>query len=76
MAYNLTEALVRLGHDVTLFAAGGTRSSAKVVTAVPHALSTWLEAERCRTTEFDPDTGHLTWRSCASRLNGSSAPIA
>ena len=59
VAYNLTEALVRLGHDVTLFAAGGTRSSAKVVTTVPHALSTWPEAERCRTTEFDPDTGHL-----------------
>ena len=59
VAYNLTEELVRLGHDVTLFAAGGTRSSAKVVTTVPHALSTWPEAERCRTTEFDPDTGHL-----------------
>ncbi len=31
VAHNLTEELVRLGHDVTLFAAGGSKSSAKLV---------------------------------------------
>ena len=33
--YGLTEHLVRLGHDVTLFAAGGSRTSAKLVAAAP-----------------------------------------
>lgn len=35
----LTEALVELGHDVTLFAATGSRTSAKLVETVPGALS-------------------------------------
>lgn len=59
VAHNLTEELVRLGHDVTLFAAGGTRSSATVVETCPHALSTWPKAERDRERRFDPETGLL-----------------
>ncbi len=59
VAYNLTEELVRRGHDVTLFAAGGTVSGASVVETCPHALSTWPEAERTRTQAFDPATGLL-----------------
>ncbi len=59
VAHNLTEELVRLGHDVTLFAAGGTVSSAKVVTTCPHALSTWPEPERSRERRYDPQTGLL-----------------
>lgn len=59
VAYNLTEQLVKLGHEVTLFAAGGTKSSAKVVTTSQHALSTWPEPERSRKREYDPTTGLL-----------------
>ncbi len=59
VAYNLTEELVKLGHDVTLFAAGGTKSSAKVVTTSQHAFSTWPEPERSRKREYDPTTGLL-----------------
>ncbi|MHC4090298.1 MAG: glycosyltransferase family 4 protein [Planctomycetota bacterium] len=59
VAYNLTEELVKLGHDVTLFAAGGTRSSAKVVETCPHALSTWPEPARSRARAYDPQTGLL-----------------
>lgn len=59
VAYNLTEELVKLGHDVTLFAAAGTRSSARVVETVPHALSTWPEPERSRPQAYDPASGLL-----------------
>src|SRR5262245_52801343 len=34
----LTEELVRLGHDVTLFASGDSQTSARLVAACPHAL--------------------------------------
>ena len=59
VAHNLTEQLVRQGHDVTLFAAGGTESSAKVVTTCRHALSTWPEPERSRERRYDQQTGLL-----------------
>lgn len=59
VAHNLTEELVKLGHDVTLFAAGGTKTSATLVATCPYAMETWPEAERCRPTEFDHSTGHL-----------------
>jgi glycosyltransferase involved in cell wall biosynthesis len=36
--YYLTEELVRLGHDVTLFASGDSVTSAKLVSVVPKAL--------------------------------------
>jgi glycosyltransferase involved in cell wall biosynthesis len=56
---NLTEELVKLGHEVTLFAAGGTRTAAKLVETCPHALSTWPESERNRPHGYDPETGLL-----------------
>ena len=59
VASNLTEALVALGHEVTLFAAGGTRTAATLVATTPHALATWPEAERTRRREFDPGSGLL-----------------
>ncbi len=59
VAHNLTEALVARGHNVTLFAAGGTKSSANFVETCPYALSTWPEAEMNRPRGFDPDTGLL-----------------
>src|SRR4029079_18537390 len=34
----LTEALVERGHDVTLFASGDSRTSARLVPIVPHSL--------------------------------------
>jgi len=36
--YNLIEALVRLGHDVTLFAGGDSETSARLVAPVPRAF--------------------------------------
>lgn len=56
---NLTEELVGFGHDVTLFAAGGTRTAAKLVQTCPHALSTWPEPERSRPRGYDPESGLL-----------------
>jgi glycosyltransferase involved in cell wall biosynthesis len=43
----LTEELVRLGHEVTLFASGDSQTSAKLVPACPRAL--WRD-ETCRET--------------------------
>lgn len=59
VASNLTEELVKLGHEVTLFAAGGTASNANLVKTVPHALETWPELERNRPRCFDRETGLL-----------------
>ena len=59
VAWNLTEELVRLGHEVTLFAAAGTRSSADVVITCPHALETWPEPQRSRPRGLDPTSGLL-----------------
>jgi glycosyltransferase involved in cell wall biosynthesis len=39
----LTESLVRLGHDVTLFASGDSETSARLVPACPRAL--WRDAD-------------------------------
>jgi glycosyltransferase involved in cell wall biosynthesis len=38
VAYHLTEALVEMGHDVTLFASGDSRTSARLVPVVDRAL--------------------------------------
>src|SRR6185312_11362780 len=38
VVYNLTEELVRRGHEVTLFAANGTQTSGKLVVSCPTAL--------------------------------------
>ena len=59
VATNLTEGLIELGHDVTLFAAGGSKSRAKVVETVPYAMSTWPEEERNRLRKYDPQSGRV-----------------
>jgi len=59
VAYNLTEELVKLGHEVTLFAAGGSATGATLVETCPYALSTWPEEERTAACRFDPQTGLL-----------------
>jgi glycosyltransferase involved in cell wall biosynthesis len=59
VAGNLAEGLVDLGHEVTLFAAGGSQSRATVIETVPYALCTWPQAERLRKRLYDPATGLL-----------------
>lgn len=49
--YNLTEALVRLGHDVTLFATGDSATSAKLVPM--------LEKSLCFSPEHDANAFHV-----------------
>ncbi|MCG8404896.1 MAG: glycosyltransferase family 4 protein [Phycisphaerales bacterium] len=67
VAHNLTEELVRLGHDVTLFAAGGSKTAARLVETSPYAFETWPDAERNRPREFDRQSGLLEgppdWRT-------------
>lgn len=43
MVHNLTEELVKRGHDVTLFASGDSKTSAKLVSPWPKGL--WLEKD-------------------------------
>ena len=59
VAHNLTEELVRLGHEVTLFAAAGSKTTATLVETCPYAFETWPEADRNRTRMFDRQTGLL-----------------
>jgi len=44
---------------VTLFAAGGTETSATLVATCPYALSTWPEPQRSREQSYDPQSGLL-----------------
>lgn len=59
VAHNLTEELVKLGHEVILFAAGGSQTRARLIETVPYALSTWPQAQRDAPRRFDPQTGLL-----------------
>ncbi len=59
VVHNLTEALVRHGHEVTLFAAAGSKTSARLVETCPYAVETWPEAERSRPRRFDAESGLL-----------------
>jgi len=59
VAANLTGELVRLGHEVTLFAAAGSQTSARLVETVPHAFNVWPEEEKTTPQRFDPDSGLL-----------------
>lgn len=59
VVYNLTEQLVARGHDVTLYAAPGSRTSATLVETVPHAFELWPREEKEQPRRFDPDTGLL-----------------
>jgi len=56
---NLTETLVLRGHDVSLFAAPGTKTSARLIETVPHPFSLWPEEELRRPNQFDPGSGLL-----------------
>jgi len=56
---NLTEGLVANGHEVTLFAATGSQTSARLVETVPHSFSTWPESEQNASRRFDSTSGLL-----------------
>ena len=56
---NIAEELVRRGHDVTLFAAAGSRTSAKLVATVPHAFNLWPPDDLEQEHRFDPESGLL-----------------
>jgi glycosyltransferase involved in cell wall biosynthesis len=56
---NLTEALVRRGHKVTLFAAAGSRTSARLVQTVPHPLEMWPDDQRNVPRRLDRESGLL-----------------
>ncbi len=56
---NLTEELVAMGHEVTLFAAAGSQTTARLVATVPHPFSIWPEAQRNAPERFDPGSGLL-----------------
>jgi glycosyltransferase involved in cell wall biosynthesis len=57
--WNLTEELVHRGHDVTLFAARGSHTSARLVETVPHPLEMWPEEERRTPQRRDAESGLL-----------------
>ena len=70
----LTDELVALGHDVTLFASGDSGTSAKLVPVWPRALrlgrprsdpmaaqAALLEAVACHANEFDVIHFHIDW---------------
>src|SRR6201997_1740384 len=70
----LVDELVKLGHDVTLFASGDSHTSAKLHTVWPRALrlgrkgtdphavcTLLLEAVATRAKEFDVVHAHIDW---------------
>ncbi len=59
VASNLTESLVALGHDITLFAAAGSKTSAHLVETVPYPLSMWPQDEVNSPRRFDRQKGLL-----------------
>lgn len=84
----LTEELVRRGHDVTLFAAGSSRTSATLVPVVPCALRqndqrydtvSWqplVEAlVQKRATEFDVIHSHIDEFAVAMLSRGVATPV-
>jgi glycosyltransferase involved in cell wall biosynthesis len=56
---NVTEELVRMGHEVTLFAAPGSKTSARLVETVPSAFSLWPKSELETVQRLDPTSGLL-----------------
>ena len=84
----LTEELVRRGHDVTLFAAGSSRTSATLVPVVPCALRQgdqrydtipWQPVEEAlvqeRAAEFDIIHSHIDEFAVAMLSRGVATPV-
>src|SRR5882762_2326673 len=53
VVYNIAEELVRLGHDVTLFASGDSQTSAKLVPCVDRAIRTSPAARNQKTRQAE-----------------------
>lgn len=54
VVYHLTEGLVKRGHQVTLFASGDSKTSAKLESVVPKALGLQLDVKEAQTESFYP----------------------
>ncbi len=50
---HLTESLLELGHDVTLFASGDSQTNAKLVSVTPHGLRLWTDIPIRRWLAYD-----------------------
>ena len=76
VAWSLTEELVHKQHEVTLFAAAGSRTSAQLVETVPHPLSVWPEDELRMPQQLDPQSGLLVGRRTFGPWNSYTSPHA
>jgi glycosyltransferase involved in cell wall biosynthesis len=54
VVYNLTEGLVKRGHDVTLFSVGESKTSAKLESIMPKALGLQTDVKAAQTGSFYP----------------------
>ena len=54
VVYHLTEGLVKRGHQVTLFASGDSKTSAKLEAIIPKALGLQLDVKEAQTQSFYP----------------------
>lgn len=59
VAYNLSEELVRRRHEVTVFAAGGSKVSGKLIVTCPYPLDMWPEPEKSMPRALNHQTGFL-----------------
>jgi glycosyltransferase involved in cell wall biosynthesis len=54
VVFNLTEGLVKRGHQVTLFASGDSHTSAKLEAVIPKALGLQLDVKAAQSGSFYP----------------------
>lgn len=76
VVWSLTEELVHKGHEVTLFAAAGSQTSAQLVETIPHPLSNWPEEELRRPQQLDPQSGLLVGPPDFRALDSYTSPRA
>jgi len=54
VVYQLTEGLVKRGHQVTLFASGDSKTSARLESVIPHALGLQTDVKSAQSASFYP----------------------
>lgn len=59
VVYGITEGLIKLGHEVILFCANGSQTSAEMIFTSPYPLSLWDKNEMGVERKFDPKSGYL-----------------
>ena len=73
MSY-LTESLVELGYDVTLFAAGDSKTRARLVSTITRAARSATRPATCplaaRASEPPDDRGEAPWQSEGAAATG------